>query len=290
MKSKIFKLTVALTLAAIIVACGGGGNTGRVMGTVTDHWGAPIGGDSITIVFSGIETIYHPHSSGNFDFSIPEGSYTVDFLWHDYDQAIGILATKNITVVKGQTVNLGNVNLTNAELVAGWAKYRGGYYYEAIDHFNSYLENVRSGQANWGSNSALVGLGWSYARLGKFLDAYNNLNAALTASNGTNIDALVGLGGVFLSVGYDGSSFIYKDAVIYLTSAINMKGDYSSHPTHDRITDTDLIAARALANFLDGKATAAKADISSARTTADTDGNFATLDTLNMLEWFIANM
>jgi hypothetical protein len=290
MKKLILNIAIAILALITISSCGGGGSKGNIMGQTVDNWGAAVGGNDVTIIFSGLADIYHPNPDGTFDISIPEGSYTAEFLWYSYDEGIEIFYQHDFTIVKGQTINMGTVPLVNTELNAGWAKYRGGLYNDAITHFNNYLTDVRSGHANKGSNAAFCGLGWSYARLMNPIEAYNNLDAAVQASSGTNADAYVGLGGLFLSVGHDGSNYTYDESNVYLTSAINMAGNYSSAPTHDHITETDLYAARSLARFLDGDISGCQSDINTAGATVDDEGNFASIDTLNMLSWLIGNI
>ncbi len=290
MKKQILSVAIVILASIMISSCGGGSNKGNILGQTVDNWGAAVGGNAVTIIFSGLPDIYHPNQDGTFDISIPEGSYTVEFLWYDNDQGIEIFYLSDFTITKGQTINMGSVPLINTELNAGWAKYRGGLYNDAITHFNAYLTDVRSGHANAGSNSAFCGLGWSYARLLQATEAFNNLNAAAIASNGTNADAYAGLGGLFLSVGHDGDNYTYDDSNIYLTTAINIAGNYSSAPTHDHITETDLYAARALARFLDGDINGSQNDINTASVTIDDEGNFASIDTLNMLTWLIGHI
>ena len=118
-KRNTLSLIAIMILAGLITACGGGGGSnGRVTGTITDNWGAPIGGNAVTIIFAGLETVYHPDETGAFDLSIPEGTYSVEFLWYDNDQGIEVYYTDSVTVVKGQTLNLGNVPLSNSELTS----------------------------------------------------------------------------------------------------------------------------------------------------------------------------
>jgi hypothetical protein len=284
-------ISIAVLLGFFAGCGGGGGDQGRVTGQTIDKFGAAVGGSSITIVLSGLTDIYHPATDGNFDFSVPAGTYTAEFLWYDDGQGVEIVHQQSITVITGQTLSLGQVTLENTELTAGWASYRSGDYPTAITHFNNYLTDVRNGHAVSGSNSAFVGLGWSYARTQDFGGAYQNFNTALGAAGGsTNSDALVGMGGLFLSMGYDGTNYTFENATMYLTSAIGLPGDYSSGVTHDDITETDLLAARALSKFLSGDIAGAQSDAVLARQTADTQANFASIDTLNMIEWMAGHI
>jgi hypothetical protein len=278
-------------LLGFLAGCGGGGeNQGRVTGQTVDKFGAAVGGSGVTIVLSGLTDIFHPATDGTFDFSVPAGTYTTEFLWFDENQGVEIFLQQSVTVVTGQTTNLGKVSLVNTELTAGWASYRAGDYPTAVTHFNNYLADVRNGHAVSGANSAYVGLGWSYARAQDFTAAYQNLNTALSASSGKNSEALVGLGGIFLSMGHDGTNYTFENATVYFTTAINLPGDYSSGLTHDDITETDLLAARALSKFLSGDIAGAQSDAVLARQTADTQANFASIDTLNMIEWMAGHI
>ncbi|MFH1515279.1 MAG: hypothetical protein ABIG42_07450 [bacterium] len=290
MKTRILTIALIISLLIILTGCGGGAKKGRLIGQTVDNFGAVIGGDAITIVLDGLTDIFHPGNDGTFDLSIPEGTYTIEFLWFDEDQGIEIYYQDTVTITSGQTVNMGSVPLSNSELSTGWASYRGGQYNKAITHFNNYLTDVRNGHATSGSNSAFNGLGWSYARLMNPTEAFNNLNAAVLKSGGSNADAYVGLGGLFLSVGYDGTDYTYTGSDQYFTAAIGFDRNYTSAPTHDNITETDLHAARALARFLDGDITGAQADITTANATIDEEGNFASHDTVNMLTWLIEHV
>lgn len=290
MKKLIINIAMVIIASIMISSCGGGSSKGNIMGQTVDNGGAAVGGNDVTIIFSGLAEIYHPNNDGTFDISVPEGSYSVEFLWYDNDHGVEIFYQHDFTITTGQTINMGTVPLVHTELNAGWAKYRGGLYNDAITHFNAYLTDVRNGHANAGSNSAFCGLGWSYARLMNPTDAFTNLNAAVTASSGTNSDAYVGLGGLFLSIGHDNGESTYDDSNVYLTSAININGNYSSAPTHDHITETDLYAARALARFLEGDINGAQNDINTANVSLDDEGNFASIDTVNMLTWLIGNV
>ena len=291
MKTRILTLTLIIALLAVLTGCGGGGaKKGRIIGNTVDNFGAAVGGDVITIVLTGLTDIYHPANDGTFDLSVAEGTYTIEFLWFDEDQGIEIYYQATVNIIAGETINMGAVPLANSELSAGWASYRGSLYNEAITHFNNYLTDVRNGHANGGSNSAFSGLGWSYARMMNPTEAFNNFNTVVQASNGSNADAYVGLGGLFLSVGFDGAVYTYGESDVYFTSAINFAGNYTSAPTHDNITETDLHAARALARFLNGDIAGAQADITTANATLDDEGNFASHDTVNMLTWLIGNV
>lgn len=291
MKRKIFEIVILFALFVMMTGCGGGGGSpkARIFGQTTDEWGAPIGGNSVSITIQGLTDIFHPNGAGNFDFSVPPDTYAIEFFWYDEAQGIEIVHEENRTAVEGDN-NLGTVKLTHDKLSAGWSAYRNGQYNDAVTKFNEYLTDVRNGHANAGSNSAFDGLGWSYARMQNYDSAYANFNTAITSSGSKNADALVGMGGMFLSLGYDGANFTFGTADSYLTSALNVAPDYSSAPTHDHITDTDVYAARALAKFLNGDIAGCQSDISKSRVNADAEGNFATLDTLNMLEWMVGNI
>lgn len=291
MKRTILNIIFIAIIAGFLAGCGGGGgDQGSISGQTVDKFGAVVGGSQVTIVLSGLTDIYHPATDGTFDFSVPAGTYSVEFLWYDENQGIEIVFEQSVTAITGQTVNMGKVTLANTELTAGWASYRSGDYPAAVTHFNNYLADVRNGHAVSGSNSAFVGLGWSYARAQDFNAAFQNLNTALSASSGTNSDALVGLGGIFLSMGHDGSNYTFETATVYFTNALNLPGEYSSGLTHDAITETDLLAARALSKFLSGDIAGAQSDAVLARQTADTQANFASIDTLNMIEWMAGHI
>lgn len=287
----ISNITVMLVLAVMITGCGGGGSSdGRVTGKVTDNWGTAIEGNQVSIVLDGIATVFHPDSLGNFDISVEEGTYNIEFLWFNESEGVEIYFTDSITVTRGQTLNMGNVPLSNSELSLGWSNYRNSDFNSAIMHFDAYLADVRNGHAVTGSNSAYDGLGWCHARVGNYSQAYTNFIQVAIGTANQNTDALVGLGGMFLTIGYDGASYTYGSSIQYLTMAINVSGDYTSFPTHDHISETDLYAGRALAYFLNGDLSKAQSDITTSRATANDQGNFGTLDTLNMLEWIIGNV
>jgi hypothetical protein len=291
MNRTIFLRNLIFLMLLVLAGCGGGGGgeKARVLGQTTDEWGAPVGGSNVTIILQGLPDVFHPAANGNFDFSVAPGTYNFEFLWYDEAQGIEINHSINRQLVNGDN-NIGQIKLTNDSLSAGWVKYRDGLYSDAITNFNNYLTDVRNGHANAGANSAFDGLGWAYARLQDYNSSYANFNTAITASGRKNADALVGMGGLFLSLGYDGATFTFETATVFLTEALTVAPIYSSSPTHDRITETDVYAARALSKFLSGDIAGCQGDVAKSRVNADTSGNFATLDTLSMLEWMVGNI
>ncbi len=278
-------LLIAFIQAFLSAGCGGGGGkpVAHVGGVLTDSFGVTISRPEASVTVEGTGAVGHPDSSGAFTITTKPGTYTLTAVFLDADAGIRLTGKRQVTLIAGQTVNAGVIELSDTALLEGWARYRMGKFYQAEDFFVNYLNNVRSAQGNLGSNSAFSALGWTRARgLGKLPDAIGDFNAAIDGWEG-NVDAWVGLAGCRLSGMDSDGSFHFGDAAQAVSTAIDLPGEYSSSPTHDEIIDVDLRAFQAFVRFLNGDSEGARNQALSIKTAVDSNGSEASSDVIEVV-------
>jgi hypothetical protein len=214
---------------------------------------------------------------------VAPGTYTLTGVYKNTNAGISLKGQKSVTLVNGQTLDVGTFPLGNSTLEAGWDKYRNGSYTEAASSFKSYLDAVRSGQSTLGSTSAYSALGWTYGNgLDDPVKAMGYFHSAIDGWNG-NSDAFAGLAGAELALLKADGIFHFNETIQGITSAIDLPGDYSSAPSHDMINEVDLKAFRAFANFLNGNTAGARSEASSIEASVNATGNDGSVDAIEIV-------
>jgi hypothetical protein len=271
-------------LLLIATGCGGGGGPSSwVEGFLVDQYGAAITSSAATMTLDGTDVVGHPDSVGHFKMAADPGSYTLRGIFTDVAAGILLKSAMPVQLVQGQTLSVGKFILLDQNLSDGWAKYRAGDYAGAQVAFNLYLDTVRSAQAVLGCSSAYSGLGWA---LGNGLNSPSQALAQFQeATDGwsANGDAWVGTAAADLGSMKAGGHFSFNQAVEAITTAINLEGDYTSSPAHDKITETDLEAFRALLNFLNGNSSAARSEALSIQQLVNAAGNPGSMDSVAII-------
>jgi tetratricopeptide (TPR) repeat protein len=280
-------LISAVWLALLVAGCGGGGGgpepVGHVEGTLVDAFGAPISHSSASVSLEGTSVAGSPELNGHFKLDAEPGTYTLVGVWSDTEAGIRLVGKRELTVVVDQTVQVGEFELTNIDLMEGWARYGQGKYYQAEQYFLDYLDTIRSAQADVGSASVYSALGWTRGQgQNRPDDAIADFNKALGGWDG-NVDALVGLAGCQLSRMKSGGEFHFQEAVEAINSAIEASGEYNSAPTHDMVNESDLKAFRVLVNYLNGDVDGAGSEAEAIEAEVDSLGNFASKDALEVI-------
>ncbi|HEX9744670.1 MAG TPA: hypothetical protein VGB30_04510 [bacterium] len=275
----------AILIFLLSTGCGGGGgsSSGTIHGILVDAFGAIISSNQASISVTGGSTIATPDANGNFTLQAPAGSQTLTASLTMVPAGIRLRGSKVITVVEGQTTQVGEFVISDDSLSQGWNAYTTGQYFNAENLFLSYLDTVKSAQADFGSTSAYVGLGWTRARgLNKASDASNDFMKAIDGYQ-NNADAWVGLAGSELSRMKKDGGFHFNQAINAINSAINIPGNYSSAPTHDLITELDLRAYRSFLNYLNGNEAVAKSEANEISQSVATDGSNASGELLSVV-------
>jgi len=277
----LIPVLIATILLCPAVGCSGGGSSrGHVRGVLTDGFGAVINHPAAIIALLGTDEVTHPAADGSFTLGAEAGSYVLRGTFSDPDAAFRLSGSRDVVLSKGQTLDVGLFSISNSTLEAAWEQYRKGHYSLAEGSFISYLNETRSGQAHLGASSALSGLGWTRGRgLDRPADAAGNFDDAIAGWNG-NVDAWVGLAGCELSRMRSDGGFHFNDAVEAIGESIDAADEYSSAPTHDLISETDLMAFRSLVNFLNGNTLAARNEALNIRDRVAADGNGASADAI----------
>jgi hypothetical protein len=243
-----------------------------------DSYGAIIGLSKASLTLDGTDIVGHPDSQGAFKLNAVPGTYTLRGVFLDVDAGIRLEGERIVNLTVGQPLNVGEFELSDASLQNGWEKYRAGAYTDAKTAFLNYLTKVRSGQSSVGSTSAYSALGWTMANgFNKPTDAATYFQSALDGWSG-NLDARVGFAGVKLGLMKSGGPFLFNDAIGSVTTAIDATGEYSSAPTHDKITEIDLKAFRAFINFLNGNNSGARSEAQAIATGVASAGNDGSQD------------
>jgi len=290
-------IMILLILVTGLVSCTSGGS-GTLMGRVVDGFGNPLGGDAVMVTLSNNPAVHRPDQYGNFIVHAPEGDYTMKISFANPAAGFNYYLEQPVVVAKG-TRNLGTFTLLNVQNMEAWAEYRDSEYIAAIDLFSEQADRARSAQLVWlpymrytegepGQNTLLTqgvlsaenGLGWCYSRgLHNHTEGKIHFEASLSGGY-NNYDAYVGLAGIALGEG-DGTT-----ALELLEKVIDEPGLYDSTQIHDNIKEVDLMAAKALAQFLLGQDGYSRQTADAIRTQVEENGNAGSRDLLNALDQF----
>ncbi|HDS30614.1 MAG TPA: hypothetical protein ENN67_06160, partial [Firmicutes bacterium] len=246
-------------ILSLAIGCGGGGSAlGHVSGKLADPYGALITRSDALVSLDGAGVSGSPDSFGSFKLSAPPGTYNLVGIFHDPSAGIKLIGKRQVTLVAKQTLDVGIFELSNNNLLEGWARYNQRKYFQAEKFFLDYLDNAKTAQANIGSSSAYSGLGWTRGQgMNNPSEAVEDFNKAVNGWS-DNTDSWAGLAGCHLSRMKTDGRFYFPEAISAISNAIDIPGDYSSAPTHDKITETDLKAFRVLVNFLAGNTQTAR--------------------------------
>ena len=221
--------------------------------------------------------LLRPGMNGTVTLDLMPGTYEVHarFAADPTKDPLPIDQSFTVTDTGGGFVTIGS---NDPRLDAGWSHYRARDFAGAKTAFTALLgEGVNPGAV---SN----GLGWTNGQLGLIGDSSSNFQSAQgTGCIGT--DALVGYAGLSLLTPSTANA---DQAEQLLTEALS-RGNYHSTPTHDNVTTPDLYVCRALAKYIAGDKTGARADLELARPDIGTDQNFAGQDLFNLLDLQLKN-
>jgi len=285
-----------MTVTISLSACGGG-SSGALTGRVVDGFGNPLGGEAVMITLSGNPAYHNPDQHGNFIIQAPTGSYTMRISFSNPAAGFHYNMTDAVVVTKGSR-NLGTFTMLNVQNMGAWDNYRDEDYQSAISLFSEQANDARSGQL-WlpymryiegeenqntlltqGVLSAENGLGWCFSRgYGNHTEGRVHFEQSMYGGY-NNYDAKVGLAGVELG---DGNA---AAALALLEEVIAEPGLYDVTDLHDPINETDLIVAKALAQFLLGQDGYSQETVQMIAEKASEEGNPGSIGTLNMLEQF----
>ncbi len=273
-----------MAASVFLFGCSGGGNSsGTLKGTLVDGFGGLITHNSAVITLDGTSVIAHPAADGTFSISAGAGSYTLRGNYMNIGAGISLTGSRSVIVEQGKSNDIGNLSLSNSNLDNGWNAYRQGNFNQAETYFSSYLDQVRSGQANVGSSSAYSALGWTW---GHGLD--DPSQAIVYFSDATagwpgNTDALAGLAASHIGLMKSDGGFHFNQASSAINSAIVAQGDYSSSPTHDSISETDLKVFRAFINLINGNPSGARTEALELESIVSLEGNNASPAMINVI-------
>ena len=283
-----------ITITLALGACSEG-SSGALVGRVVDGFGNPLGGPAVRITLSDNPVVNTPDQWGNFTIHAPVGDYTMLIVFSNPAGGFNYRLEEHVRISRGSK-SIGTFTLFNVWNVQAWDAYRNHDWNIAIALFRYQAESARSGQVAWlrspegdeNENTLLTqgvlagenGLGWCHARgLGDAGEGRMHFEAAL--SNGyNNYDAKVGLAGIALGKG-DGLG-----ALELLQEVIDEPGYYDSSQIHDDISEVDLIAARAFAEFLLGYDTISEKTAMQIADEVESEGNTGSKDLLEVLELF----
>jgi len=280
---------IMVLMSSLIAGCGGGGGSslGFVSGILTDGFGAIISHPAAVVSLDGTSEFAYPGGDGSFTLSAAPGTYILRGQLYDPDEGFLLDATREITVVAGETATIGTFAISDNTLEVAWESYRKSQFNKAENEFKVYLNDSRSAQAHVGASSALSGLGWTRGRgLDNPVLASENFQEAI-AGWGSNTDAYVGLAACELSrMKFDGG-FHFNQAMLAINAAIDIPGNYSSSPTHDQISEVDLYAYHAFVDFLNGNTVNAKQEAQEIQSDVATGGNSASSGVIEIVLNFL---
>jgi hypothetical protein len=277
----------AIIILSLVPGCGGGGSSvAHLKGVLTDGFGAVIFHPSAVVTLDGTDVIAHPDSNGAFSITADAGKYTLRGNLFGLDAGFLLTGTEDVTLTEGQTLDIGAFEISNKTLESAWESYRNGQYKPAENSFLNYLDQVRAGQAHMGESSVYSGLGWTRGRgLNDPVQAIEDFQKAINGWDG-NLDAMVGLSAAELSSLKTDGTFHFNQSLQAITSAIDVSGDYSSYPTHDHISEVDLMAFRALVNWLNGNTSAAVTEAQAISDQVNISGNSASENAIAIILGF----
>lgn len=279
-----FAFITLLIMLSPVAGCGGGGSSlASVVGILTDGFGALITSPGAVLTLEGSDVIGFPDENGKFFLSAPPGNYILSGSWFNQAAGIKLEGKRNVLLTSGNRLNIGFFSITDQSLDSAWTNYNSGNFSAAESLFLEYLDKVRSGQADIGSSSAYNGLGWTRGRgLNDPVQSVADFEEALNGWNG-NVDALAGLSAAELSSMRSGGIFHFNQSVLAINAAIDSPGVYSSSPTHDVISETDLRAFRAFVNYLNGNVPFARTDALVIQDLIPNEGNQASATAVSVV-------
>jgi hypothetical protein len=275
----------AMAMLIIAIGCGGGGGkqSAEIHGSLSDSYGAIIDFPQAVVSLDETDVIGHPDAQGDFSLTAEPGVYTLRGLFIDSEAGTRLEGVRTVNLVLDKPLNVGAFEISDVNLQNGWEYYRTGAYSDARKAFNSYLNTVRSGQSSIGSASAYAALGWTVCNgLNLPTDAAGYYQSAIDGWSG-NVDAWAGLAGIRLGLMKSGGAFQFTQSIQAVTSAIDLPGEYSSAPTHDKITETDLKAFRAFVNLLNGNNTGARDEAQAISQDVSAGGNDGSKDAVKIV-------
>jgi hypothetical protein len=290
--------TGIILMMLAITSCGGG-SSGTLTGRVVDGFGNPLGGEFVRVTLTGNPAVTNPDRWGNFIVHAPIGDYTMKITFSNPDAGFNFHLDQPVQVTQGSHA-LGTFTLGGPFNEEAWIAYRDRQWAVAITLFTQQAEEARSGQMVFlpyyriiegeenentlltqGVLSAENGLGWCLARgLGDIDGAKIHYDAALSGGY-NNIDAKVGLAGIALGEGNG------QDALDLLDTVIDEPGLYDSSKVHDNVKEIDLMAAKALAQFLMGHDAYAQETLDGIEEQVTNAGNSGSKDTVALLNQFL---
>ncbi len=296
MRRLLYAALITITLLGLM-SCGGG-QSGTLMGRVVDGFGNPLGGEYVMVTLSGNPAVHRPDQYGNFIVRAPTGSYTMRISFSNPAAGFNFRLDENIDVVHGSK-QLGTFTLLSVQNSAAWERYRAGDYSGAAQLFNEQANIARAG-AVWlpymryiegeeGQNTLLTqgvlsaenGLGWCLSRgSGNHQEGMIHFEQSLFGGY-NNYDAFVGMAGVALGEGDPAR------ALELLQQTIDEPGLYDSTQIHDNVKEVDLIACKALAQFMLGQDGYSRDTMASISDEVATDGNTGSVEILGILDTFL---
>ncbi len=268
-----------------IAGCGGGGGSSlaSVTGILTDGFGAVITSPGAILTLEGSDVIGSPNENGKFLLSAAPGNYILTGSWFNEAAGIKLEGKRNVQLTSGNRLDVGFFSISDQALDSAWTNYNAGNFSAAESLFLEYLDKVRSGQADTGSSSAYNGLGWTRGRgLNDPVQSAADFEEALSGWNG-NVDAWAGLSAAELSRMRSDGIFHFNQSVLAINLAIDGPGVYSSAPTHDVISETDLRAFRSFVNYLNGNLPFARTEALAIQNLIPFEGNQASATAVSVV-------
>jgi hypothetical protein len=285
LKRTYFVFITLLIMLSPIAGCGGGGGSSlaSVTGILTDGFGAVITSPGAILTLEGSDVIGSPNENGKFLLSAAPGNYILTGSWFNEAAGIRLEGKRTVQLTSGNRLDVGFFNISDQALDSAWTNYNAGNFSAAESLFLEYLDKVRSGQADTGSSSAYNGLGWTRGRgLNDPVQSAIHFEEALSGWNG-NVDAWAGLSAAELSRMRSDGIFHFNQSVMAINAAIDGPGVYSSAPTHDVISETDLRAFRSFVNYLNGNLPFARTEALAIQNLIPIEGNQASATAVSVV-------